>query len=65
MALGFEEVLDINNHMDEQVENGTVKKQLSKGRECEPDMTEEDNKNNFICQDLKILSDSQDDRMKY
>ena len=51
--------------MDEQVENGTVKKQLSKGRECEPDMTEEDNKNNFICQDLKILSDSQDDRMKY
>ena len=51
--------------MDELVEDGTVKKQLSKGRECEPDSSEEDSTNNFICQDLKILSDSQDDRMKY
>jgi hypothetical protein len=46
---GYKEILDIRNHIDEPISNGKISKQLSKGRECQTNGSEEDNQNHFIC----------------
>ena len=57
IEIGFVEVIDVKNHIDEQISNGMVSKQLSTGRECDTDGSEEDNQNHFYCFDLKLLRD--------